>query len=166
VKRSLCLAGTALGLLPLSLGVATAAAGGKPARPVAKVACRTSLAITVASGASSVTPPVQKGDEFGSAACNKLFGSGVQADAFTVRSGGNSIGKYTLYFSTGTIHGTYDLTPQEGSLNFLSVDETGPMTVMGGTGTYQGAKGTGTMTCRSQDGIHTKCVDRLKLAAS
>jgi len=31
------------------------------------------------------------------------------------------------------------------------------------TGTLSGITGTGTMTCKTLDGIHTTCTDRLKL---
>src|SRR5579875_2489471 len=64
VKRSISLVGAVLGLLPLGLGLATATAGGKPAASVTKVVCKTSLDITVAAGATSVTPPVQKVEGF------------------------------------------------------------------------------------------------------
>ena len=37
------------------------------------------------------------------------------------------------------------------------------LTITGGTGTYAGAKGVGTMTCKTLDGIHTTCTDKLKL---
>jgi hypothetical protein len=38
------------------------------------------------------------------------------------------------------------------------------MKIIGGTGAYQGMKGTGTMTCKSLDGgVHATCNDKLKL---
>jgi hypothetical protein len=71
-----------------------------------------------------------------------------------------------MYFHTGAIHGQFKLIPQEGSFNgsnFNEVDWLGTLTILGGTGTYQGAKGTGTMKCKTLDGIHTTCTDKLKL---
>ena len=73
---------------------------------------------------------------------------------------------YQMYFPTGTIHGKYALTPSEGDFGpttFTETDYLGTLTITGGTGTYKGAKGIGTMTCNTLDGIHTTCTDRLKL---
>jgi hypothetical protein len=55
----------------------------------------------------------------------KLLGPGVQADKFMVADTGDTVATYTLFFRTGTIHGTYDLTPQEAAFNFLEVDYLG-----------------------------------------
>ncbi|HUO73099.1 MAG TPA: hypothetical protein VMU39_20190 [Solirubrobacteraceae bacterium] len=173
MRRRICLAGATLSAIPLAFGVTAAMAASskvtkhpkpKPVKPV-KVICKTETTVTIAAGGSAVTPPVSQGSEYGSAACGKLLGSGVQADNFTVDDTGDTVATYTLYFPLGSIHGSYDLTPQEGSLNFLTVDYLGTLTVTGGTGAYQGMKGTGTMTCSSADGIHTSCTDTLELKA-
>lgn len=136
-------------------------------KPVAKSTCKTDMGITVAVGDSEVTPPVAQGVEFGSAKCGKVFGKGVQRDSFLVPDSGDNKASYVLYFPTGTIHGKYVLTPQEGDFSttsFTEADYLGTLTITGGTGTYQGAKGVGTMTCKTLDGIHTTCTDKLKLA--
>ena len=75
----------------------------------------------------------------------------------------NREANFTWYFRTGTLSGKYELTPRERTLNFLNVTYDGTLTVTGGTGTYRGIKGSGTMTCATQDGIHTSCTDKLKV---
>ncbi len=118
-------------------------------------------------GAASLNAPVEEGTQYGSAACHKLFGRGVQADALTVLDTGDTNGPYTLYFGTGSIHGRYDLTPAEGLpptlTTFAATDYTGTLTIIGGTGAYALIRGTGTLTCASPDDIHLSCTDRLKL---
>jgi hypothetical protein len=151
----------------LGFGAVSATAANSPAgTQVTKITCKTNVGIMVPNGDTGVTPPVQKGSESGAAVCGKLFGSGVQADKFNVPDTGNTLGQYWMYFHTGAIHGQFKLIPQEGSFNgsnFNEVDWLGTLTILGGTGTYQGAKGTGTMKCKTLDGIHTTCTDKLKL---
>lgn len=162
MRRRFCLVGAALSIGSLAFGAVTATAA--TSSPVTKVKCVTNLGITVAAGDSSVTPPVSKGAEYGTAVCGKVLGRGVQADTFNVPLTGNVLSSYTMYFPTGTIHGKYVLTPQEGSFtNFEESDYLGTWTIVGGTGAYKGAKGTGTSTCTTLDGIHTTCTDHLKL---
>ncbi len=167
MRRRILAVGVALGTASLALGAISATAATKRAvKPLAKVSCVTSVGIMVAPGDSGVTPPVQQGAEYGGASCGKLLGNGVQADSFNVPDSGDVLSHYRLYFRTGTLHGSYDLVPQEGSFNgsnFSEVDYLGTLTITGGTGAYQGAKGLGTMTCKTLDGIHTSCTDRLKL---
>jgi hypothetical protein len=72
---------------------------------------------------------------------------------------------FKLWLPTGTVHGTFDLTPQEGAFSptgFSETDYLGTLTVTGGTGLFQGAKGTGTSTCKTLDEIHTSCTDKFK----
>jgi hypothetical protein len=167
VRRRICVVGAALSAASLGFGAVSATAAKSPAGTnVTKVTCKTNVGIMVAGSDTGVTPPVQKGAEYGIAVCGKLLGSGVQADKFSVPDTGNTLAQYQMYLPTGTIHGKYKLIPQEGSFNgsnFNEVDTLGTLTITGGTGTYQGAKGTGTMKCKSLDGIHTTCTDKLKL---
>ncbi len=165
MKRRICVAGVALCVAALTFGVPALAAvpKTKPVKPATvNVKCATTVGVMVANGDMSVTPPVQQGSEYGPAHCGK-WGSGVQGDSFTVADSGDTVANFTWYLRTGTVSGKYDLTPQEGTLNFLNVTYDGTVTVTGGTGTFTGVKGTGTMTCASQDGIHTSCTDKLKV---
>ena len=173
MRRRFCLVLAALSIGAMAFGAVGAAAATKKSsgktksfKPVAKATCKTNTGITVAQGDSSVTPPVSQGSEYGTSVCGKVLGRGVQADTFNVPLSGDDLAKYTMFFPTGTIHGKYDLTPQEGSFsNFDESDYVGTLTILGGTGAYQGAKGIGTMTCTSLDGIHTTCTDHLKFKA-
>jgi hypothetical protein len=131
-----------------------------------KVACTTNVGIMIAAGDTAVTPPVAQGTEYGTVNCGKLLGAGVQTDTFTVDpNSGDTVAHYTVYFSTGSVHGSYDLTPQESAFNFLETDDAGTIIVKGATGALKGVKGTGTITCQSLDGIHTTCKLKLKVSA-
>lgn len=165
MRRRICVVGAALSVFLLAIGVASATASKSKSRgsnkPVA-VTCHAKTSIGVPAGQTGVTPPVSKGSEYGTATCGKL-GHGVQSDKFNIASSGDTLATYTWYLPTGTIRGKYDLTPQEGTLNFLAVTYTGSIKVTGGTGAFAGTKGTGTMTCSSPDSVHTSCTDKLKL---
>jgi hypothetical protein len=174
VKRRNCLVGTALSaclLASVVAGTATAATGSHggsgtnapKTTKTTKVTCSTSISIAIANGDTQVLPPVAQGDEYGTARCNKVLGSGVQRDVFNVPASGDSMATYVLYFGAGSLKGTYDLTAQSGGFNFLATDWTGTLKVLAGTGAYKGVTGTGTMTCSTLDGIHTTCTDKLKL---
>ena len=169
MKRRICLAGAALSLCPLAFLAGTAGAAGTKSKNKSsgggtKIVCSTKTSVMIPSGESSVSPPVQQGTEYGSANCGMPLGGGVQRDSFTVPASGDTVAKYWLYFRTGSVWGTYDLTPFGGtSQNFLETDWTGTMKVAGGTGAFTGATGTGTMACQSMDGIHSACTDKLKL---
>ncbi len=169
MRRRICLIGIAMSAIPLALGItaATTAAKRKTTKKTTttktvSVTCTTNVAIMIPAGQTGVTPPVGKGTEYGPASCGKL-GHATQTDRFTVPDSGDTVGTFTWLFTTGSLHGTYDLTPQEGSLNFDQTDYLGSLTVVSGTGTMKGTKGTGTMTCTSLDGIHTSCMDKVKL---
>ena len=168
MRRRICLVGAALSLCPLAFvaGPAVAATGhrSKHNSAAAKaVTCAAKTSIMIASGDTQVLPPAQQGGEYGIVRCAKMLGSGVQADTFTVPASGDTIAKFAMYFGTGMVKGTYDLTPQSTGLNFLETDWTGTMKILGGTGAYKGVTGAGKMVCKSMDGIHTTCTDRLKL---
>jgi hypothetical protein len=174
VKRRICLVGAAVSVILMAFGVAGAMASKTKTKtktvtkPVA-VVCHTKTTIVVPSGQTGVTPPVSQGSEYGIAGCGK-FGRGVQSDQFNVPDSGDTLATFTWYLPTGSIKGKYDLTPQEGTLNFLSVDYVGKLTILGGTGAFAGVKGKGpgTMVCQSPDSVHTSCTDnvKLKLAAA
>jgi hypothetical protein len=162
VRRRICLVGVTLSVCLLASVAGTAVAASSKSSGKYKVSCSVSTTIAVASGQTDVLPPVAQGSEYGPLTCGKL-GSGVQKDAFTVPLSGDTVAKYTMYFGAGTIHGTYDISPQSSSLNFLASTWMGTLKVLGGTGAYKAVTGTGTMKCGSQDGIHVSCTDKLKL---
>ncbi len=168
MNRRIYGAGVACCAAALTLGASAAAAvhkakPGKPVKPATiAVKCTTTVGVMTAQGDTSVTPPVQQGSEYGPAHCSKLS-TGSQADSFVVQDSGDTQATFTWYLRTGTVSGKYDLTPQEGTLNFLNATYDGTLTVTGGTGTFRGIKGTGTMTCATQDGVHTSCTDKVKV---
>ena len=169
MKRRICLVGIALGVCPLALmaGNATAAStkSKSPTTSVHKIACSTKTSILVPLGQSSVLPPVAQGQDYGPAQCKGPLHDGVESDSFNVPASGDTLAKFTMYFRTGTLHGSYDLTPQPaaGLTNFLQTNWTGTMKILGGTGAFSGTKGTGTMACFTLEGVHVSCTDKLKL---
>ncbi len=163
MRRRICLVGAALSVCSLAFVAGSAAAAGTPSKTGQKVACKTNTGIMIPAGQTTVSPPAQQGTEFGSVRCAKLFGSGTQWDSFTVPASGDTVAKYVLYFRTGTLYGKYDLTPQGESSSFLETDWTGTMKVAGGTGAFKGITGAGTMVCKTLDGVHSTCTDRLRL---
>ncbi len=170
MRRRICLVGAALSVCLLASVAGTAIAASshssKSSAKTQKVKCSTGYSIAVADGQSGVLPPESSGTEYGTVRCGAPLGAGIQRDTFTVPTSGDTVAKYVMYFNTGSIHGTYDLTPQSSSLNFLATDWTGTMKVLGGTGAYKGAKGTGKMTCATNDGVHSNCTDKLKLSGA
>ncbi len=164
--RRICVAGAAF-LCPLAFLAGSADAAKTKRKSKAnlgtRIVCSTKTSIMVASGDSAVLPPAQQGSEYGTARCATPLGGGVQKDVFTVPASGDTVAKYTLYFSTGTLYGTYDLTPTGEPANFLETDWTGTLKVTGGTGAFRGAKGVGTMACKTMDGIHSTCTNRLRV---
>ena len=160
--------GAVIAVGALSVGVAVAPA--KKTRVLAKQkavasTCHASVATAIPAGSSTVTPASEDGTQYGSVVCGKL-GSGVQASAFRALSSGDLQGKYTDYFGAGSVRGKYVLAPADTSLtppSFASVAYAGTVTVDGGTGIYRLAKGKGTLTCSSSDGLHMSCTAKLKL---
>ncbi|MFZ0091488.1 MAG: hypothetical protein WAL63_18415 [Solirubrobacteraceae bacterium] len=167
MKRRICLVGAlSVCLLASVAGTALAASStSKPSKPTTvKVSCSTADSIAIPAGETGVLPPADQGAEYGTASCGGALGGGVSKVSFTIPASGDTIAKDTLYFNTGTLYGTYDLTPQQqSSLNFLETDWTGTMKVLGGRGAHRGVTGTGTMACQTLDGIHITCTDKLKL---
>jgi hypothetical protein len=175
VKRRICLVGTALAAVPFAIGipVATAtskSAASKPAGKASVVKCHLSLGTLPPPGAASVDQPPSQGVQYGTVHCaHASFGRGVAQDTFKVPDSGDTVGTYAEYFGGGSIHGKFDLSPQEGSgtisaTSFESESWTGTVTVTGGTGTLAKATGkTGVMKCTSDDSVHLTCTEKLKL---
>jgi hypothetical protein len=136
VRRRICVIGAALSAGSLAIGAVAASAATSTSKAVTKVTCKTAT------------------------------GDGVLSVAFKVPDSGNTLGVFKTFLTAGTLHGKYTLVPQEGTFSATSFNETdylGTMTVTGGTRVFQGAKGTGKMVCKTLDGIHTTCTNRLKL---
>ena len=152
-------------LVALAVTAGAAAATKRIAKSAKQVtiACTTSVGVMVAEGDTGVAPPVAQGTEYGTAHCSGGIGNGVQRDLFRIPESGNTLANVIWYFRGGSISGKYELTPQEGSFNFLQADSTGKLTVTGGGGAYRGVKGAGTIVCHTDDGIHTRCINRLKV---
>lgn len=168
-SKWLVVAAMAVGLLALG---ATSALGAKPAakaKPVKfKVTCKSSVGDVPAAGDNSVVPPVDQGWQYGSVHCGKVFGRGIAANSFNLQDSGDLQGSWSQYYGVGTIHGTFALSPADtgppsSPETFATVTYTGTATVDGGTGAYKKAKGKGTMTCSSTDGVHFTCSDTVKV---
>jgi hypothetical protein len=117
----------------------------------------------------AVIPPVQQGSQYGPLRCGKLLGSGIQAESFTLLDSGDLQGKYAQYFGTGTVHGTFALTPQDtgppsSTTTFANVAYTGTVDVLGGTGAFRKAAGKGKLACASTDGVHFSCTETVRIA--
>jgi hypothetical protein len=170
VKR-ICLLGTAIAAV-LILGVATAMAasshaskGGKksktPSTVTTKVSCTSSPVIQVAPGATDLTPAAQEGSWMGPITCPGI-GHGVVSESYTTADSGDLVGKWQAWFNTGTVFGTFDLTPDDNgqppsSTSFSQASFTGTFIIKNGTGAYAKATGTGTLKCASQDSVHFSC---------
>jgi hypothetical protein len=169
VRRRILLVGSALAVVPfvVGIGVAGAAANKTSTKPVV-LKCHISLSTVPPPGSNTVDQPSSQGLSYGQAHCPKI-GGGVEQQSFNVPDSGDTVGKYWQYFSTGSIRGKFDLSPEEGSgalsaTSFESESWTGTVTVTGGTGTLAGAVGKkGTLDCTSDDTVHLTCTEKIKL---
>jgi hypothetical protein len=167
--RRISLVATAMTVALLTIGVAAGAAKthAKPKKVTAKVTCALALTAEVPAGDTVVTPGDPSGSQFGFVGCGKLLGQGVQSDPYSQTASGDTVGSYKQYFGTGSIHGLYDLSVTEQSAptttTFTATSYAGTMSVTGGSGTWAGVRGKGTLTCSTPDAIHTSCTEHLKL---
>lgn len=170
MRRRICLVGTAIVAAPFAaaIAIAPANAAGTAAKPIV-LKCNISLSTAPPAGSNSVSQPPSSGNQYGPIHCppKATFGPGLEEDSFTVADSGDTVGGYTQYFGAGSIHGTFDLSPQPGVLSptsFANESWVGTVTATGGTGVYAGAKGkNGTLTCTSPDTVHLTCTEKLKL---
>ncbi|MGA2928705.1 MAG: hypothetical protein ABSG43_22495 [Solirubrobacteraceae bacterium] len=159
-------------MAPLAAGIAVtpANAAGTTAKAVV-LKCHIELSTAPPAGSNIVSQPPADGAQYGAVHCPPVgtFGPGIEADSFTVPDSGDTVASYVQYFSGGSIHGKFDLTPQPAVLlttNFASESWVGTVTVTGGTGSYAGARGkSGKLTCSSSDTVHLTCTEKLKLTA-
>jgi hypothetical protein len=176
VKR-ICLLGATIAAV-LIIGVASALAatssaskGGKksktPSTVTTKVSCASSLLLQVPAGATDVSPASQEGTEMGSTTCAPV-GKGVEVQSYITEDSGDLTGKWQAWFSTGTVFGTFTLTPDDNApptttTSFSQGSYTGTFIVKGGAGTFAKAAGTGTLTCATQDSVHFSCKQKGKV---
>jgi hypothetical protein len=177
VKR-ICLVGAAIAAV-FVIGVASALAatshaskGGKkskaPSTVTTKVACTSSLTLQVPAGAQDVSPASQDGSEMGAANCSPI-GRGVELQSFTTADSGDLVGKWQAWFGTGSVSGTFDMTPGDNSpptttTSFSAANYSGTFTVKSGTGTLAKAAGSGTITCSTPDSVHFSCKQKGKVS--
>jgi hypothetical protein len=172
VRRRICLAGTALAVVPFAVGISAATAAPKTTAPKAVVLkCHISLGTVPPAGSAAVDQPPSQGAQYGTVHCGGAsFGFGVEKSTFKVPDSGDTVGSYAQYFGSGSIRGKFDLSPSEGnglisSNNFESESWTGTVTVTGGTGSLAKAAGKkGTLKCTSGDTVHLTCTEKLKLS--
>jgi hypothetical protein len=168
--------GAAIAVGPLAAGLFVAPASAtKTHRHAVKVlkptkvstSCSDSVSIAVAPGDTGVIPPVDSGRQYGSLKCGSL-GSGVEVDDFALQDTGDLSGTNVQYFGKGTIHGTFDLTPDDNQQPsdpnaFATNSYTGTAKILGGTGAFANATGKGTFTCTTPDSIHMTCTEQVTL---
>ncbi len=175
--KRICLLGATIAAV-LIVGVASALAatssaskGGKksktPSTVMTKVSCASSLDLQVPAGATDVSPASQEGTEMGTTSCAPI-GKGVEVQSFTTEDSGDLTGKWQAWFSTGTVFGTFTLTPSDNTpptttTTFSQASYSGAFIVKGGAGAFAKAAGTGTLTCSTQDSVHFSCKQKGKV---
>lgn len=177
MKRRIHLTGAALAAVLFAVGIGVPAAvakkaspNSKGAAPVAVLKCHITLSTVPAPGSAAVSQPPSGGLMYGQVHCpTKSFGGGVESVSFKVPDSGDTIGSYSQYFGDGSVHGKFNLTPEEGNGNlspssFASSSWVGTVTLTGGTGTFAKAAGKkGTLKCTSGDSVHLRCTEKLTL---
>jgi hypothetical protein len=166
VMRRICLIGAAVaGSLVFSVTIAAAAKTAK-VKPTA-VKCKIAMSVATPDGSIQVALPADSGVMFGTASCGKVLGSGIADYNFALQDTGDLTGSFKVYFSTGSVHGKFDLSPTDSSPSspntFLSQDYTGTAKVTGGTGTDAGVTGKATLVCSTPDSIHMSCTEKAKV---
>lgn len=169
MRRRICLAGTAVGLTALTVGIGVATATAAPTSKVV-LKCTSKLTAVPAGGTAVVQQPPIGGMEYGHLQCNRKghgLGGGVEARTFTVPLNGNTNGSYTQFFGSGTLWGTFKLVPAETSFgeNFSAESWVGKFTVAGGSGAFakMNSVASGVMTCSSADTVHIWCSEKVTL---
>lgn len=155
------------GVTVIAAGLACVSVAVGASTHTSKTTCHISLTTQAPAGSDSATPATEQGTQYGPVRCHGGFGSGVQADTFKLMSTGNVQGHYTQYFDLGSLHGSFTLTPVGSAPTSKSTFSTeqykGKAKVTGGTGSYAGTKGKGTVKCSTPDGVHFACTEKLKL---
>ncbi len=171
MKRRICVVGAAITAGSLAVAVVLAPAANSKTRikrnqasGALSVVCNSAVTTAAPWGSSASDPSANAGTQFGWARCGRPVNTSLQWNSFTVDDAGDVSGQYSRYTKNGLIHGTYQLTSQEGSFgSFTNANYTGTMTVSGGTGAYAAVTGSGTSTCFSPDGVHLNCHEQWSL---
>jgi hypothetical protein len=165
--RRICLVGAAFaGSLVVGVSVAPAANKAPKVKPT-KVSCKIAMSVAIPSGDTQLALPADGGNMYGTAACGRPLGHGIVATTFTLQDSGDLTGKFAQYYSDGTVHGTFDLTPTDSSPSspgsFMTQSYTGTGAVQGGSGTDAGDSGPVKMKCTTPDSVHLTCTETIKL---
>jgi hypothetical protein len=160
------------GALALSGGAASAAstkASNTPKPKSISASCKLGVATVPPAGSTDATLQEPSGSLFGSVGCPGPMGRGVARVAFTLENSGDIDGSFWEYFGTGSVHGTFSLTPSQPPgltpETFASEDYAGTVDVTGGTGAFKPALGKGTLTCTSPDSVHLSCTAAMKFTS-
>jgi hypothetical protein len=168
VKR-ICLLGAVVTAI-LALGVSSALAAKKSSTGGTKFACTAALTLQAPSNDTNITPDAQSGILAGAFGCPKPLGQGIDVLRYSMANSGDLVGKWQQWFNTGTLYGTFDLTPNPNSqpsdtTTFSAASYNGKFVIKSGTGTAAKTTGTGTIKCATQDSVHYTCKEsgRMKL---
>jgi hypothetical protein len=176
VKRRISLAALAVAGVSLALSIGIASAVGKTGRkhgaPTGSVTLNCSMNPTTMppQGSTGVVAPASSGYQYGGLKCPQAgFYGGNFSDAFQIPDSGDTVGTYTEYLNTGTIRGSFDITPQEGTFgggSFQAQTWTGTISVTSGTGAYKGITSPkmGTLDCTSPDSVHLVCTETITVS--
>ena len=142
-------------LIPLATVIAIAgalAAGGIASTAAAKA---TTTKITCEYTAYNPTPLQLSGVVVGFIKCSQPFGKGVVSATYSATidpttGAGTATGRWTKWFLDGTVHGRYSETVQFTSQTDATYKQ--DLTVTGGTGAYEGVKGTASDNCSTTNG--------------
>ena len=131
--------------------------------------CKLALTTMAPPGTVTVTQGGQTGQQYGSAHCPHPLSSGAARASFALDDAGDLSGKIQHWFKTGTVFGTYTMSPTAPTgppttTSFASSAFTGTVKITGGGGALAGTTGTGTMSCTSDDSVHYSCTEKVKLS--
>ena len=163
-------AASAAGVLACAISPAAGTAKSHISSTPKLIKCTASLTLQIPASLDTVLPGQTPGKELGPVHCAKGMGSGFEQFSYKIPVSGDQVGTFRAVLNHGTIKGKFDLTPLESSLGggpayspstFGATTFVGPLKRLSGTGVWASVKGAGTASCKSQDGLHFKCVEKL-----
>jgi hypothetical protein len=143
-------------------GIGLAADGALAARPEVTVKCRSKW--------TNQTPVKLHGYLLGLDSCGTPLGNGLQYASYRLKV--NALGTVATfdpgtfkdYYDGGTTHGSYQYDNSFNPKTDRGFMLRGSVKVLGGTGTYKDAAGSGTITCSTRDlGNHLRCTVTLSM---